>query len=100
MNTAERRDVKAPAPADRAGAGARRRPGFMARYLTPKEPIPRKVAAALAVSSFVIVIGIWSILSYGGFVRPYFLPGPWKVATALYNMFAHEGFAHDVWASF
>jgi len=72
----------------------------MARYLTPKEPIPRKVAAALAVSSFVIVIGIWSILSYGGFVRPYFLPGPWKVATALYNMFAHEGFAHDVWASF
>jgi NitT/TauT family transport system permease protein len=72
----------------------------MARYLTPKEPIPRKVAAGLAVSSFIIVIAIWSILSYGGFVRPYFLPGPWKVATALYNMFAHEGFAHDVWASF
>jgi NitT/TauT family transport system permease protein len=100
LNTSERRDVEVPVPADRAGAGTRRRPGFVARYLTPKEPIPRKVAAGLAVSSFIIVIAIWSILSYGGFVRPYFLPGPWKVATALYNMFAHEGFAHDVWASF
>jgi hypothetical protein len=52
----------------------------MARYLTPKEPIPRKVAAALAVSSFIIVNGVSSILSYGGFVRPYVLACPFKVA--------------------
>ncbi|HEY7196780.1 MAG TPA: ABC transporter permease [Gaiellaceae bacterium] len=100
MSTAERREVEAPAPAGAAGAGASRRPGFTSRYLTPKEPIPRKVAVGLALSSFVVVIGIWAILSYGGFVNPFFLPGPWKVTTSLYDMFVHEGFAHDVWASF
>ena len=97
MSTTERRDAPASVP-PRTDAG--RRPGIASRYLTPKEPIPRAVAVGLALSSFVVVIGIWAILSYGGFVREFFLPGPWKVAKALYTMFADEGFARDVWASF
>jgi NitT/TauT family transport system permease protein len=96
-STTERRDVPATA-SERAVAG--RRPGYVSRYLTPKEPIPRGVAIGLGLASFVVVIALWAILSYGGFVRSFFLPGPWKVARTLYDMFAHQGFAKDVWASF
>ena len=100
MSTAAGGRTQAPAPADRPGAGASGRPSFAQRYLTPKEPIPRLVAVGLALASFVVVIGIWAIVSYGGFVREFFLPAPGKVATTLYTMFAEESFAHDVWASF
>jgi NitT/TauT family transport system permease protein len=97
VSTTERRDAPASVP---PRTGAARRPGFASRYLTPKEPIPRAVALGLALSSFVVVIGMWAILSYGGFVRELFLPSPGKVARSAYTMFADEGFAHDVWASF
>ena len=97
MSTTERRDAPAPVP---LRTGAPRRSGWASRYLTPKEPIPRAVAVGLALSSFVVVIGLWAILSYGGFVRELFLPSPGKVARSAYTMFADEGFAHDVWASF
>jgi NitT/TauT family transport system permease protein len=97
VSTTERRAGPAPV---HVRTGATRRPGFASRYLTPKEPIPRAVAVGLALSSFVIVLGTWAILSYGGFVRELFLPSPGKVARSAYTMFADEGFAHDVWASF
>jgi NitT/TauT family transport system permease protein len=69
------------------------------RYLDPKEPIPRSLALGLTLASFVLVLGAWSILSYSGIVEEFFLPTPSKVATALYDMFAHEDFLADVWAS-
>ena len=54
------------------------------------------------------MIGIWALVAYTGAApavglpnlhNPFFLPSPGTVAKSLYNMFAHEGFAHDVWAS-
>lgn len=100
MSTTERTRPEAPAPAERPRAGVSGRASFVQGYLTPKEPIPRAAAAALTFACFALVVGIWAILSYGGFVREFFLPGPGKVASTLYEMFAEEGFAHDVWASF
>jgi len=47
-----------------------------------------------------VVLAVWSILTYGGIVEPLFLPEPGTVAQAWWNMFAHEGFGDDVWASF
>ena len=67
--------------------------------LTPKEPIPRGLAVGLGIGGFAVVLLLWSILSYGGMVEPLFLPEPGKVAQALYDMFVHEDFAADVWAS-
>ena len=98
--TAEEARREAPARPGRPGAGASGRPSLVQRYLTPKEPIPRVAAVTLALAFFALIIGIWAILSYGGLVREFFLPGPGKVANTLYSMFADEGFAHDVWASF
>jgi NitT/TauT family transport system permease protein len=89
----------------RTGSGA---PRWYSRYLAPKEPIPRALSVPLGVASFAVVLGIWSLCAYTGVApalgfanlhNPFFLPSPGTVAKALYNMFAHEGFAHDVWAS-
>jgi NitT/TauT family transport system permease protein len=83
-------------------------PRWYSRYLAPKEAIPRPLSIALGVASFALVVGIWALLSYTGIAlslgfpnlhNPFFLPSPGKVARTLYDMFAHQGFAHDVWAS-
>lgn len=59
-------------------------------------------------AGFALVIGVWSLFAYTGAApalglsnlhNPFFLPSPGTVGKTLYNMFAHEGFAHDVWAS-
>jgi NitT/TauT family transport system permease protein len=88
-----------------AGAAA---PRWYSRYLAPKEPIPRPLSLALGFAGFGLIIGIWALLSYTGLAlslgfanlhNPFFLPSPGTVGKTLYDMFAHEGFAHDVWAS-
>ena len=88
-----------PAAAPGAGAAARR-PRLASTLLTPKEPIPRSLAIGLGFGAFALVIVAWSIVTYGGIVEPLFLPRPGTVAQALYDMFVHENFASDVWASF
>jgi NitT/TauT family transport system permease protein len=91
----------APAPAanELPPAGAPRASRSYGRLLAPKEPIPLGLAVALSFSSFALVLAIWSALSYGGIVEPFFLPSPGAVAKALYTLFADQGFANDVWAS-
>jgi NitT/TauT family transport system permease protein len=81
-------------------AGFARRPRRASTLLAPKEPIPRTLAVALGLGAFAIILAAWSILTYGGVIEPLFLPEPGTVAKALYDMFVHEGFASDVWASF
>jgi NitT/TauT family transport system permease protein len=81
-------------------AGFARRPRTASTLLAPKEPIPRALAVTLGLGAFAAVLAAWSILTYGGVVEPLFLPEPGTVAKALYDMFVHEGFAADVWASF
>ena len=77
------------------GAPPRRR-----RLLAPKEPIPRRLAVGLGIAAFVLVLAVWAALTYGGAVQPLFLPKPGTVAKAWWDMFAHEDFLSDVWASF
>jgi NitT/TauT family transport system permease protein len=89
-----------PPPSELPEAGFARRPRPASTLLAPKEPIPRTLAVALGLGAFAIVLATWSILTYGGIVEPLFLPEPGTVAKALYDMFVHEEFASDVWASF
>jgi NitT/TauT family transport system permease protein len=70
------------------------------RLLTPKEPIPRTLALGLGLAAFAVVLAVWSGLTYGGIVEPLFLPSPGDVASAGWQMFVHENFISDVWASF
>jgi NitT/TauT family transport system permease protein len=75
-------------------------PSLRRRLITPKEPIPRRLAVGLGIGAFVVVLAVWAALTYGGAVQPLFLPKPGTVAKAWYDMFAHEDFISDVWASF
>ena len=63
------RDDPAPAAPRR-----RRRGGFAATYLTPKESIPPLAVVVLGVLSFVIPLGAWAVLTYGGVIDPFTLP--------------------------
>ena len=46
--------------------------------LSPREPIPKGLYLVLALSSFAFFLIIWSILTYGGFIDPLFLPSSRK----------------------
>jgi len=52
----------------------------MAGWLTPKEPIPPAVHLTASSLTVLVLLGGWAALSYGGFVRPEFLPAPHQVA--------------------
>jgi NitT/TauT family transport system permease protein len=52
----------------------------VAGWLTPKEPIPRGVYLGASLLTVVLLLGGWTLLSYGGLVRPEFLPSPGQVA--------------------
>ena len=51
----------------------------MAGWLTPKEAIPRAVYLSASAATVVALAAGWSVLAYGGFVRPEFLPAPHHV---------------------
>jgi NitT/TauT family transport system permease protein len=90
----------APPPAAVRPAGPTPGPRLARTLLSPKEPIPRGLTIGLGIGGFAIVLAIWAVLTYGGLIEPLFLPEPGTVARALYDLFVHEDFAADVWASF
>ena len=65
-------------------------------FLSPREPIPKSLYLILALSSFAFFFIIWSILTYGGFVDPLFLPSPGRVFQAGVDLFVDLGFATDI----
>lgn len=65
---------------------------------TPKGSIGRGPAVLLGVSAFVLILLAWSVLSYGGFMDPLFLPSPTKTWSSAIAMFS-GGFVADIWAT-
>jgi NitT/TauT family transport system permease protein len=78
---------------DKQAEGAPRR---LEDFLSPREPIPKGLYLALALSSFAFFLVIWSILTYGGLVDPLFLPSPGRVFRAGVDLFADLGFTTDI----
>ncbi len=54
----------------------------------------------LALLGFLVVIGIWSLLTYTAFIKPFFLPTPTAVLSALGELLLEKGLLIDIWASF
>jgi NitT/TauT family transport system permease protein len=73
-----------------------RAPRRIEDFLSPREPIPKSLYLILALSSFAFFLIIWSILTYGGFVDPLFLPSPGKVFQAGADLFLDLGFTTDI----
>jgi len=65
-------------------------------FLSPREPIPQSLYVLLALSSFAFFLIIWSILTYGRFVDPLFLPSPGRVFQAGVDLFSELGFTADI----
>jgi len=65
-------------------------------FLSPREPIPKSLYLILALSSFAFFLIIWSVLTYGRFVDPLFLPSPGKVFQAGVDLFTELGFTTDI----
>jgi NitT/TauT family transport system permease protein len=73
-----------------------RAPRKIEDFLSPREPIPKSLYLILALGSFAFFLVIWSILTYGGFVDPLFLPSPGRVFQAGVDLFAELGFTTDI----
>jgi NitT/TauT family transport system permease protein len=73
-----------------------RAPRRLEDLLSPREPIPKGLYLVLALSSFAFFLIIWSILTYGGFVDPLFLPSPGRVFQAGVDLFLELGFTTDI----
>jgi NitT/TauT family transport system permease protein len=58
-----------------------------------REPLPRRLAFALGLVAPALVLGVWCLLSYGGWVRPEFLPSPTEVLRGTLQLFLQ----HDLW---
>jgi NitT/TauT family transport system permease protein len=56
--------------------------------LAPKEPIPRAVYLAASSITVAALVGGWAVLTYGGLVRPEFLPAPHEVARSAVELSA------------
>jgi NitT/TauT family transport system permease protein len=73
-----------------------RAPRRLEDFLSPREPIHKVLYLVLALSSFAFFLIIWSILTYGGFVDPLFLPSPGRVFQAGVDLFREFGFTTDI----
>ena len=71
-------------------------PRRLSDFLNPREPIPKSVYLILTFGSFAFFLAIWSILTYGGFVDPLFLPSPGRVFEAGWDLFVDFSFATDI----
>ena len=93
----------APAP---SAASPRQRRGFIRTYLTPKQAIPGRARVILAVSSFVVVVGVWWLLAAlvqntAGALSALFVPTPYQVVVTWWDMMVNLGFYNDVgWSAF
>jgi NitT/TauT family transport system permease protein len=73
-----------------------RAPRKLEDFLSPREPIPKGLYFILALSSFAFFLILWSILTYGRFVDPLFLPSPGRVFQAGVDLFWELGFTTDI----
>lgn len=52
----------------------------------PKAEIPHTVFILSGTFAFIVLVAGWSVLSYGGYVQPHFLPAPGKVVDSAIKM--------------
>jgi NitT/TauT family transport system permease protein len=68
--------------------------------LRPQTPIPRSHYVTIVIGSIGLLLGLWALLSYGGFVHPsYFLPTPTEVVSSGARMTLDGSLLENAWAS-
>jgi len=65
------------------------------RLFALREPLPRTVATVVGLLAPLLVAGAWCLLTYGGFVKPDFLPSPTETLRGTLQLFLD----YDLWGS-
>jgi NitT/TauT family transport system permease protein len=74
-------------------------PSVWQKILTPFGDIPRNLGLAAALAIWSIVIGVWAIATYGGFVPDMFLPLPDSVLRKFFELAADGSLWVHLWSS-
>lgn len=61
-----------------------------------RKDIPKKTYIMIGTGTFLVLLIVWSILSYGGFVPPLFLPTPTKVLGDLFSIYREGRLWKDI----
>lgn len=64
-----------------------------------REPITHGKYVFLSVVPFLLVLGLWSALTYTGFIQPFFLPTPTAVLIGLFEVVKSGQIFGDIWVS-
>lgn len=64
-----------------------------------RQPLPRSTALGISFIAPILLIAIWCILTYGGFVSPDTLPSPSEVLRGTLQLFIEHDLAWSVWIS-
>ncbi len=70
------------------------------KLFTPKKEIPKGMYTTVGLAAFLLVLAIWSVLTYGEIVNPMFLPSPDKVLQTATELFAEGEIIRDIRVSF
>jgi NitT/TauT family transport system permease protein len=92
-------EAAAPPPLRDAPVATRRRRSFASRALTPRAPVSRTVALIAGVSVWLVVLLVWSILTYGGVMPDIFLPTPSAVVMRTISVIQDGSIWPNIWAS-
>ena len=65
-------------------------------YFQPQKTISKSLYITLTVSSFIILLGLWSLLTYTKMVDPLFLPTPTSIITSGITLFTQFNFTSDI----
>lgn len=63
---------------------------------SPREPISPGLYISLSLAGLSLMMLLWSLLTYGGFISPLFLPSPGHVIQAGLEQFIKFSFANDI----
>lgn len=66
---------------------------------TPRGDTPGGVALAAGLFGVAALLGLWAVLSYGGFTDPVFFPSPTAVAAAFWKSLIDGRLLEHIWAS-
>lgn len=64
-----------------------------------RQPLPRSKALAISFIAPILLIAVWCILTYGGFVSEDTLPTPTEVVRGTLQLFIQYDLANSVWVS-
>ena len=64
-----------------------------------RQPLPRSTALAISFIAPILLIGVWCILTYGGFISAETLPTPTEVIRGIFQLYYQHGLAMSVWVS-